>query len=271
MIRLAANRSFRLVLALVVIFCLIYGPVYSLNPVRAQSYSPAKPSRDVQPITKPHRRGELIVRFRDEAPRRLRDQVVATYASGEKKLRGRGGESKLTIKEGVDLAGAVSELKRLDRVIEFVEPNYIVTGSGAVRAARARRSEGSQRRPNDPQFSSQWALGDSGKGGDAPGYGIGAMAGWRKTTGSRETVVAVIDTGVDINHPDLSGNIWVNRREDRGDWNKDDDRDGFVDDVNGWNFVNDNNDVADEQGHGTAVAGIIAAEGDNRQGVAGVM
>ena len=102
------------------------------------------------------------------------------------------------------------------------------------------------------------------------GIGRRAIAGWQKTTGSRDTV-AVIDTGVDINHPDLADNIWVNKREDKGDRDKDDDRDGFIDDINGWNFVNDSGDVADDNGHGTAMAGIIAAKGDNQQGIAGVM
>ena len=93
--------------------------------------------------------------------------------------------------------------------------------------------------PNDPQFAAQWALANTGQNGGSSGSDIGAIAGWQKTTGSRDTVVAVIDTGVDVNHPDLADNIWVNKREDKGDRDKDDDRDGFVDDVNGWNFIND--------------------------------
>jgi len=271
MIRLAATRSFRLVLALAVTFSLIYGPVYSLNPVRAESYSPTIPSRNVQQITKAHKRGEVIIKFRDDAPKHLRDWVVATYAKGEKILRGRGGESKLTIKDGFDLANTAFDLRQFDGIVEFVEPNYIVNGAGGLGAARARRSKRPQTIPNDPQFAAQWALANTGQNGGSPGSDVGAIAGWQKTIGSRDTVVAVIDTGVDVNHPDLADNIWVNKREDKGDRNKDDDRDGFVDDVNGWNFVSDNGDVADDNGHGTAMAGIIAAEGDNRKGIAGVM
>jgi RHS repeat-associated protein len=271
MIRLATTRSLRHVLALALTFSLIYGPVYYLNPVRAESYSPTNPSRNVQQITKAHKRGEVIIKFRDDAPKHLRDWVVATYAKGEKILRGRGGESKLTIKDGFDLANTAFDLRQFDRIVEFVEPNYIVTGAGGLGAARARRSKQPQTMPNDPQFAAQWALANTGQKGGSPGSDVGAIAGWQKTTGSRDTVVAVIDTGVDINHPDLADNIWVNKREDKGDRDKDDDRDGFVDDINGWNFVSDNGDVADDNGHGTAMAGIIAAEGDNRKGIAGVM
>ena len=180
-------------------------------------------------------------------------------------------ESKLTIKDGLDLANTAFDLRQFDRIVEFVEPNYIVTGAGAIRSARARRSKRPQTMPNDPQFAAQWALANTGQNGGSPGSDIGAIAGWQKTTGSRDTVVAVIDTGVDVNHPDLADNIWVNKREDKGDRDKDDDRDGFVDDVNGWNFINDSGDVTDDNGHGTAMAGIIAAEGDNQQGIAGVM
>ncbi len=81
----------------------------------------------------------------------------------------------------------------------------------------------------------------------------------------------MIDTGVDSRHPDLARNLWSNKREANGKKNEDDDRDGYVDDVSGWNFVNDSPNVNDDHGHGTAMAGIIAAETNNRQGIAGVM
>lgn len=95
--------------------------------------------------------------------------------------------------------------------------------------------------------------------------GINAEGGWRLTEGSREVVVAVIDTGADVMHPDLRSNLWTNPGEtgldemgrDRAKNGLDDDRNGFVDDVHGWNFVADSNDLNDKHGHGTHIAGIV--------------
>ena len=120
---------------------------------------------------------------------------------------------------------------------------------------------------NDPAISSGWGL----KMTDA-------QRAWRISQGSREIVVCVIDTGADVKHADLKANLWVNKGEtgkdkygrDRATNRIDDDGDGYIDNVNGWNFVNNNNDVRDEHGHGTHIAGIIGAEGGNGIGISGI-
>jgi len=114
-------------------------------------------------------------------------------------------------------------------------------------------------KPNDPRFHMQWALDNRGQNGGARGSDIGVRAGWRTTAGSRQTIVAVIDTGVDANHPELRRNLWANPIEAKGSSLEDDDHNGYVDDARGWNFVNDANDVTDDHGHGTMMAGIIVA------------
>jgi len=131
-----------------------------------------------------------------------------------------------------------------DPAVEYAEPDYI---------AHALRT------PNDPYYSYyQWNLRQ-----------INLPAAWDISTGSADVVIAVLDTGLDMEHPDLAGKIWVNADEIPGNgW--DDDGNNRVDDVNGWDFVNNDNDPQDDEGHGTHVAGIAAAATDNNTGVASV-
>ena len=130
-----------------------------------------------------------------------------------------------------------------DPNVEYAEPNYIAHATFL---------------PNDPRYSDQWGLTQ-----------IGTPSAWDVTRGSPAIVIAIIDTGVDLNHPDLASRLWVNPGEILGN-GIDDDNDGFVDDVNGWNFVENNNIPQDGIGHGTHVAGIAAAATNNGIGVAGV-
>ncbi len=111
---------------------------------------------------------------------------------------------------------------------------------------------------NDPSLSAQSGL-----------VNIGAEIAWNRQTGTRNTIVAVIDTGVDYRHPDLAANIWVNPGEIAGN-GIDDDRDGFIDDVHGYDFASNRGDPIDTDSHGTHIAGIIGAVGNNGIGVSGV-
>src|SRR6185295_12149305 len=92
---------------------------------------------------------------------------------------------------------------------------------------------------------------------------------WTITTGSPNVIVAVTDTGIDITHPDLAPNIYTNPREIPGN-GRDDDGNGYVDDVNGYNVADGNSDVSDIVGHGTEMAGIIAARTNNLAGISGM-
>ncbi len=120
--------------------------------------------------------------------------------------------------------------------------------------------------PNDPYYNKQYYINQT-RTDEAWGY----------STGSPNVIIAVIDSGIDITHPDLKNNIWKNTKEIPEN-NIDDDHNGFVDDINGWNFVENNNDpepqyddyTTEGASHGTIVAGIIAASGNNNEGIAGI-
>jgi subtilisin family serine protease/Ca2+-binding RTX toxin-like protein len=123
--------------------------------------------------------------------------------------------------------------------------------------------------PNDPSFADQWALHNTGQLGGTVDADIDAPAAWDINTGSGKAVIGVVDSGVDYNHPDLNDNMWHNPGEIPGD-GIDNDGNGFVDDVFGYDFLNGDSDPLDDEGHGTSVAGIIAGEGNNALGVSGV-
>ena len=112
--------------------------------------------------------------------------------------------------------------------------------------------------PNDPGLANQWAIPK-----------IQANSAWSITTGSRQVIVTVIDSGIDLTHPDLAANVWTNPGEIPGN-GVDDDKNGFADDVHGWNFIDGTANVQDVYGHGTHVSGIIGAIGNNDRGIAGL-
>ena len=126
-----------------------------------------------------------------------------------------------------------------------------------------------ERTPNDPSFTSQWAFNNTGQNGGRAGADIRLPAAWNVSTGTGNTIVAVIDTGIDYRHPDLAPNLWQNPGEIPGN-GIDDDGNGFRDDRIGANFIDNTGDPYDTNSHGTHVAGIIGAKGGNAVGVAGI-
>lgn len=124
--------------------------------------------------------------------------------------------------------------------------------------------------PDDPDFPKLWGLHNTGQTGGTVDADIDAVEAWDVTRGDDTLVVGVIDSGIDYKHRDLATNIWINEIEKNGRRNVDDDGNGYVDDIHGWNFFSRNNNPHDDNGHGTHVAGTIGAIGGNKEGVAGV-
>jgi subtilisin family serine protease len=148
---------------------------------------------------------------------------------------------RLRLATDANLSTAVELLRTIDAV-EYAEPDYL------AQAALI---------PNDPAWGNQWALNK-----------INAPAAWDVTKGATTTIIALIDSGIDLAHPDLVGKLWQN--DDVAGNGIDDDQNGKIDDRNGWNFVTESNNVVDLNGHGTQVAGVAGASTNNGLGMAGL-
>ena len=148
---------------------------------------------------------------------------------------------------------AIAKLQA-QRGVESVEPDCIVHLDAA---------------PNDPAFAQQWNLRNTGQSGGTAGADIDALGAWAVRTDAAGVTVATIDTGMQMNHPDLAANLWTNTDEVAGN-GLDDDHNGYVDDIHGWDFANNDAIPTDDNGHGTHVAGTIGARGNNGVGVTGV-
>ncbi len=148
-------------------------------------------------------------------------------------------------------------------LFEYVEPDYIGYGGGQMRVLL---------RPNDAHYDRQWGLSNDGSFSLSPataGADIQMEDAWNIEQGSSDITVAILDSGIKLDHPEFDGRMWTNASEIAGN-GMDDDNNGFVDDVNGWDFAYTDNDPDDAYGHGSNVAGIVAATGNNSIGYAGI-
>ena len=220
--------------------------------------------------------GELIIKWKSSALRSqkegLKDEIHFKKASTFSQL------DLEHIKIGVAETRSVEtliETYKQHPAIEFIEPNYIYSIQNVI--------------PNDPHFDNQWGLHNSGQNDGTPDADIDAPEAWEIATDCDAVVVAIIDSGIDWTHEDLAENIWQNLGEDAdgdgsvlqfidGIWQFDpddnngidDDNNGYADDFIGWDFYNNDNNPLDDNSHGTHVAGIIGAKGNNGRGIAGV-
>lgn len=162
----------------------------------------------------------------------------------------------------IDITEPIKKIKNKSSVIKKLEPIPLSTTLKSTTATSYPF--------NDPFLSNQWNFYNDGTVTDAiSGCDINLFNAWLKQTGSEDVIVAIIDGGIDIDHEDLINNIWVNSDENAGSDDTDDDNNGYIDDLNGYNFVESSGTIVAEN-HGTHVAGVIGAENGNGIGVCGI-
>lgn len=211
----------------------------------------SQPYEQADPAVRHFASGEVVVRYRPGTPRAARSDLREDLGATLESTSALKGMQVLDLPADVTVAEAVREAESSSQVL-YAEPNYRVS---------------QQASPNDPMFGEMWSLGWTNSQGI--NSGIGTPRVWNLTTGSSGVTVAVVDSGIDASHPDLAPNMWSNSGEVAGN-GEDDDGNGVEDDTWGWDWVSGDNDPRDENGHGTHVAGVIGARGNNGAGVTGV-
>ncbi len=210
----------------------------------------------------PYKPGELIVRFAANTDGRIssmaeRNQILGTVGGGTIKYDFKivPGLSVVELSAWTTVEDALLALNGVDGIL-YAQPNYEVEALSTF--------------PDDPRFDELWGMHNTGQTGGTFDADIDAPEAWDIAIGSSEIVAAVIDTGVDYTHVDLAANMWVNEAEFNGTPGVDDDNNGYVDDIYGYDFCNNDGDPIDDHYHGTHCAGTIGAVGNNSEGVAGV-
>ena len=275
------------------LWCMASAMLLTTLPVLAQSNNNADGVVKIdRHATRDYREGEMIVKFKESAPVRVKamgkkmtsgvnkvDQVFSELGvtageqlmplTGEVQVKRTKALKSVTgqVIEDADMTRlyrlqfdakkvnvyqAIEKLQALDEV-EYAEPNYVVY------ALATDESVSGNGKADDPLKNEQWGHGQ-----------LKLDFLWKqKPITDKRPVIAILDTGVDIEHPDLKDNVWANIAELEGAEGEDDDNNGLADDLHGYDFVNNTARLGDWNGHGTHCAGIAAAVGDNKIGITG--
>lgn len=237
-------------------------------------FSPQIDAQNLEPHSKKH----LILKFKTEQAEKFKNLVsltkfndpqldLITKSSKALSIKLTGNRSKadtylLTFEGDQNIQNLISQFSATN-LFEYVEPNFIGMGAGVKGI--------SSTIPNDFKFSKQWGFVNDGTFNLSPatiGADVEMDLAWDIEKGDSTLIVAVLDAGLKLDHPEMADRLWINPN-DTAD-GADEDNNSYVDDINGWDFANDDNLPKDDHGHGTNVTGIIGAMPDNSIGYAGV-
>jgi thermitase len=188
-----------------------------------------------------------------------KNNVQSIILSGNKKKKD---TYILNFDSNQDIHHLIKQYNNLN-LFEYVEPDFIGVGGGKKSAL--------QDTPNDTYFSRQFGLYNDGTFSQSPATNdadIDMELGWDIEQGDESIIVAILDSGIKLEHPEFNGRLWINSNETIN--GIDDDNNGYIDDINGWDFANNDNNPTDDHGHGTNVTGIIGANSNNNRGYSGV-
>jgi subtilisin family serine protease len=240
-----------------------------------EGYNSAKTAK-VKTVSVPRavndREPEVLVKFKPDVSlseiRKIAAKNNDTVEDNIESVKGLVAIDDLDNREPAKVAQQYAQMREL---VDYAEPNYEIRLDDPSEIASPKylfsRETKAPNMPNDPMFADQWALNNAGQNGGKQNADISALNAWAKSTGSEKVVVAVLDSGVDYTHTDLVENIWT--RPDSIPAYEDEELNS-VNDLHGYNSDENSGDPMDDNGHGTHCAGVIGAEGDNNEGIAGI-
>lgn len=240
-----------------------HGPSTSVSRSTPKPHSTRRSALESEP--------EVLVRFKPGVDLAAIKKIAARHNDRlEDEIEAVKGLVAIDDLDDADPALTVQQYAAMSDLVDYAEPNFEISlddPAPLLSNVELVERETVSNIPNDPLFDQQWALNNLGRDGGKARADIDALKAWLKTQGSEEVVVAVLDSGVDYNHKDLAGNMWT--RPDNVPQYTDDEL-GSLNDFQGFDANVNAADPMDDNGHGTHCAGIIGAEGNNDEGIAGI-